>query len=149
MINQQLLDYIKQQLGNAISPEKIRADLISKGWESVDIEYALEEAGKQDTVVPNMGGAVQPPAPQQYYEAMVPVEDPKKSRGMVEGIISIACAVVAFIFIPVVFGTLGIVLGVIALKKGQKALGLIGIILSSIFLVMGLIFSILLYLSKH
>ena len=38
MINQQLLDYIKQQLQQSINKEQIKNSLISNGWQAQDIE---------------------------------------------------------------------------------------------------------------
>jgi hypothetical protein len=32
MINQQLLDYIEQQLQNGVSKEQIKSNLLSNGW---------------------------------------------------------------------------------------------------------------------
>lgn len=38
MINQQILDYIKQQLQQGINNEQIKQSLITNGWQSADIE---------------------------------------------------------------------------------------------------------------
>lgn len=76
---------------------------------------------------------------QQYYTSTVPVEKTSDHPGRVEGIFSIICAVVALLFFPVIFGPVGIVLGVQARKKGEKTLGLVGIILSSVLMAAGFI----------
>src|SRR3989344_8476776 len=38
MINQQILDYIKQQLQQGISKEQIKSSLMTNGWQAQDIE---------------------------------------------------------------------------------------------------------------
>jgi len=43
MPNQQLLDYIKQQLEQGIDREQIRQTLLNNGWQNVDIESAFSE----------------------------------------------------------------------------------------------------------
>ena len=49
MVNQQLLDYIKQQLQQEKNNEQIKQSLIAKGWQSADIEEAFD-AMKQTPV---------------------------------------------------------------------------------------------------
>jgi len=41
MVNQQLLDYIKQQMQQGTSNEQIKQSLITNGWQSADIEEAF------------------------------------------------------------------------------------------------------------
>jgi len=41
MVNQQILDYIKQQLQQGINNEQIKQALITNGWQSADIEDAF------------------------------------------------------------------------------------------------------------
>ncbi len=150
MVNQQLIDYVKQELAKGNSPEKISADLLAQGWKKIDIDYAFDELNMEKSDSQTSGPSQLPEKgqPQQYYEAMIPVEK-KGSKGMVEGIISVTCAVISLIFLPIIFGPVGIVLGVLARKKGQKTLGLVGIILSSIFLALGVIFMVLIILTKY
>ena len=76
---------------------------------------------------------------EQQYVASVPVEPESKNPGRVQGIISLVCAAISFLFFPPVFGILGIVLGIKARKKGARRLGLVGIILSSVFMALGMI----------
>ena len=78
-------------------------------------------------------------AQQEYYSSTVPAEAPAKHPGRVEGIIAIICAVIALGFFPPVFGIAGIVLGILARKKGDRTLGLVAIILSAVFMVIGFI----------
>ncbi len=90
------------------------------------------------------------PAPteqQPYYIPTVPAEPPAKHPGMVEGIISIVCAVLSLAFFPIILGPVGIILGSLSHKKGSKTLGLVAIILSAVFMVAGFIIAFL-YLSQ-
>lgn len=55
MVNQQLLDYIKQQLQQGISKEQIKSSLIAEGWQGQDIEEAfsfIENSVSQSPSVP-------------------------------------------------------------------------------------------------
>lgn len=76
---------------------------------------------------------------QQYYTPPIPVERSAKHPGRTEGIISIVCAVIALGFFPPIFGIAGIILGALSRKKGGRTLGLIGVILSIVFMVAGFI----------
>jgi len=41
MINQQILDYIKQQVRQGVSREQIKSSLMTNGWQSADVEEAF------------------------------------------------------------------------------------------------------------
>ena len=41
MVNQQLLDYIKQQLQQGASKEQIKSSLLANSWKAQDIEEAF------------------------------------------------------------------------------------------------------------
>jgi len=81
----------------------------------------------------------QPAQQPEYVSTGVPVEKPSKYPGMIHGILSIVCAVAAVLFFPLIFGITGIILGSLALKKGAKTLGLVGIVLSAACMLLGLI----------
>ena len=56
MINQQVLDYIKQQLEQGATKKSISSSLVSQGWQASDIEEAFNmvsssnsSASPQDT----------------------------------------------------------------------------------------------------
>jgi len=70
-----------------------------------------------------------------------PQSSPEKTQspGRKKAILSIICAVIALGFFPPIFGIAGIILGYLARKEGEKTLGLIGIILSAVFMVLGFI----------
>ena len=42
MTNQQMLDYIKQQLQQGVNNEAIKTSLIANGWQSADVEEAFK-----------------------------------------------------------------------------------------------------------
>lgn len=82
-------------------------------------------------------------AQQEYYSPTVPTEAPTKHPGRVEGIISIICALISTLFFPIILGPAGIFLGVLSLRKGQKTLGLVAIILSAVCMAIGFILGFL------
>jgi len=57
---------------------------------------------------------------------------------MSQGIAGIVCGVVSLLIFPPVFGVIGIVLGILAIRKGEKTLGTIAVVLSSIFMIIGI-----------
>lgn len=79
-----------------------------------------------------------------YVPVGIPAEKPSKYPGMIHGILSIVCAAAAVFFFPPIFGITGIILGNLAHKKGAKALGLVGIILSSICMAGGILLTFIL-----
>ncbi len=83
--------------------------------------------------------APKPPTRQPYYVGTMPAEPSVKNPGRTEGVIAIICAAISLLFIPILFGVIGILLAVKAKNKGQRALGLVGIILSAVFMVIGII----------
>jgi len=50
MVNKQLLDYIKQQLGDGVERDVVRDALIRGGWNEVDVDGAFSEVGLFDGV---------------------------------------------------------------------------------------------------
>lgn len=90
-----------------------------------------------------------PQPPRQDYVATVPTEPADRHPGRMEGIISLVCAGVSFVFAPIVFGVTGIILGVKAKQKGAPVLGVVGIIFSSLFMIIGIGLSIWLSLSEE
>lgn len=79
---------------------------------------------------------------QQYYVPTVSAEPKPKHPGRTEGIIAIICAAVSLLFFPIIFGSAGIILGIFSHKKGEKTFGLVAIILSAIFMVIGIIMGV-------
>jgi len=53
MVNQQLLDYIKQQLQQGISKEQIKSSLITNGWQARDIDEAFSSSPSIQPLAPS------------------------------------------------------------------------------------------------
>ncbi len=53
MINQQLLDYINQQLSQNVSMESIKQALLLQGWQPQDIDEALSQLNAQNSPIPS------------------------------------------------------------------------------------------------
>ena len=53
MVNQQLLDYIKQQLEKNISKEQIKSALMQNGWDVSDVEEGFTVAGPRFSGIPS------------------------------------------------------------------------------------------------
>ena len=49
MINQQMLDYIKQQMQQGVSQEQIKNSLMANGWQQQDIEEGFNNIVAQNT----------------------------------------------------------------------------------------------------
>jgi hypothetical protein len=65
---------------------------------------------------------------------------PSEAGGRTCSILSICCGGVAFLFCPVAFGPAGVVLGIIGIcLSRQKALGIIGVVLSIVGTIVGMI----------
>jgi hypothetical protein len=77
-----------------------------------------------------------------YVPVAVPAQTAPEHPGRVQGIIGIVCAVIALLLFPPIFGIAGIILGTLSLKKGEKNLGLIAIILSAVFMILGMIIGV-------
>lgn len=91
-----------------------------------------------------------PPPAQQPQQGTMPAQQPGQpqmqpatpqggNNGSIYSIFGIICAVISLLLLPIVFMPLGIVLGSIGMKKGDKTKGLVAIILSAVFGVMGMI----------
>lgn len=140
MANSELINFVKQELQKGEIAQNITSKLLSNGWQQADITdaFSVVTAGGQNSGIAQANTS----SPQQFYSPVVPVETASKNPGKTEGIIGIICAVIALIFFPPIFGIVGIILGVIARKKGEKNLGLVAIVLSSVFLVVGMIIGV-------
>ena len=52
MINQQILDYIKQQVQQGVSREQIKSSLMTNGWQASDIEEGFNAIGSGSSGIP-------------------------------------------------------------------------------------------------
>jgi len=105
MINDQLLDYVRQQLSLKVSREVIITNLKSTGWNEADINEAFR------TVIPMQGFAPNsltnnPPVSFSNYSTFQPSVVPKISKiksslgNMVFLIVGLACVVIWYFFEP-------------------------------------------------
>jgi hypothetical protein len=87
----------------------------------------------------------EPPQPS-YYS---PEDRPARGRGRKLAIAGIVCGAVSFLVLPILFGPLGVLLGLLGLARGERRLGTIAIVVSVLGLVVGFILSFLvLYLAE-
>ena len=84
--------------------------------------------------------------PQHYYS---PEDRPTRGRGRKLAVTGIVFGAVSFLVIPILFGPLGVLLGILRLARGERRLGTVAIVVSALGLVVGFILSFLvLYLAE-
>jgi hypothetical protein len=77
-----------------------------------------------------------------------PEDRPAQGRGRKLAIAGIVSGAVSFLVIPILFGPLGVLLGILGLVRGERRLGTVAIVVSVLGLVVGFILSFLvLYLT--
>ncbi len=86
------------------------------------------------------GRSIMTEPPQPSYS---PEERPARGRGRNLAITGIVSGAVSFLVIPILFGPLGALLGIIGLVRGERRLGTIAIVVSVLGLVVGFILSFL------
>ncbi len=125
MANQQLVDYIKENLSRDISIKQIKKSLLGVGWSESDINGAIKAAKDHPK------------------NSKMPLPREKSGKTNTLAILSL---IFAFLFPPI-----GLILGVIALSEVKKdtslkgrGLAIAGIILSSFFII---IYSILFFIN--
>lgn len=86
----------------------------------------------------------EPPQPSYF-----PEDRPTRGRGRNLAIAGIVSGAVSFLVIPILFGPLGVLLGVLGLARGERRLGTVAVVVSVLGLVVGFILSFLvLYLAE-
>ncbi|MFZ5438081.1 MAG: DUF4190 domain-containing protein [Patescibacteria group bacterium] len=118
--NQQLLDYIKQQIQEGVSQEIITSNLISRGWQLSDINDAFSKSSnqifsKQINPTSSIGNAS---------------KNIKATISLVLGIIGLIAWLVPLIGAPITI--IGLFLGIMGLKSIKRSMAIVGIVLSSI-----------------
>jgi len=73
MINQQLLDYIKQQLGQNVGKEQIKSSLMSGGWLVSDVEEGFNAIAPQPAPVPRAPSMIPNIQPAQPIQPIQPI----------------------------------------------------------------------------
>jgi hypothetical protein len=72
-----------------------------------------------------------------------------RGRGRNLAIAGIVSGAVSFLVIPILFGPLGVLLGILGLARGERRLGTVAVVVSVLGLVVGFILSFLvLYLAE-
>ncbi|MBU1204696.1 MAG: DUF4190 domain-containing protein [Nanoarchaeota archaeon] len=124
MANQQLIDYIKENLSGNISIEHIKKSLLDAGWPEQEVEEAIRAVKDHPE------------------DNKMPLPREKSSDTSILPILSL---IFAFLF-PIV----GLILGIIALSKIKKdpslkgrGLAIAGVIISSLFMIIPLLIVIL------
>lgn len=69
-----------------------------------------------------------------------------EARGNTLSIIGVVCGAVAFLFLPIVLGPVGLVLGFVARSKGER-LANVAIIVSALGLIVGMVLGYLVFTS--
>ena len=80
------------------------------------------------------------PPPQPFQS---PEDRPAGGRGRNLAIAGIVSGAISFLIIPILFGPLGILLGILGLARGERRLGTIALVVSVVGLVVGFILSFL------
>ena len=122
MANQQIIDYIKENLSGNISIEHIKKSLLDVGWPEQEVEEAIKEV---KGIYSNKG--------------TLPLPEKSSQKTSILAILSL---IFAFLFSPI-----GLILGIIALSEIKKnhslkgrGLAIAGIIISTIPLLMIILF---------
>ncbi len=77
MVNQQLLDYVKQQLKNNVSREQIKSSLMENGWDNADVEEGF--AVLSPAPAPKPSAVPQSPRPAYSSPSLNPTIQPVSS----------------------------------------------------------------------
>jgi hypothetical protein len=84
--------------------------------------------------------------PQSSYS---PEDRPTRGRGRKLAIAGIVFGAISFLVIPILFGPLGVLLGILGLARGERRLGTVAIVVSALGVIVGFILSFLvLYLAE-
>lgn len=67
---------------------------------------------------------------------------PRRQPGRTWSIVGIVSGALAFVLIPILFGSVGIVLGIVGYRKGDRSLGRVAIIVSALGLILGIVLTI-------
>jgi hypothetical protein len=131
MDNQQLQDYIKQQLQQGVPQEDIRRNLTSSGWQPSDIDSAFPNTPSQSS--PSQITQSSPEQATQLNKAVDSSKNRKAEVGLVLGIVSLLAWLIPLIGLPVAI--IGLVYGIKGLKSLNHRAAVIAIILGSVGLV--------------
>jgi hypothetical protein len=74
-----------------------------------------------------------------------PEDHPVRGRGRNLAIAGTVSGAISFLVIPILFGPLGILLGILGLARGERRLGTIAVVVCVLGLVVGFILSFLMF----
>jgi len=120
MANQQLLDYIKQQLQQGVSREIITNNLISQGWQQSHINEAFSQSSGQ-----SFTAQVNP-----SFDVGDASKNGKATTSLVLGIIGLIAWFIPLIGAPITI--IGLIFGIKGLKSLKRGVAIAGIVLCSI-----------------
>jgi hypothetical protein len=120
MTNQQLLDYIKQQLQQGVSREIITNNLISQGWQQPDVNEAFSQSSGQ-----SFSAQTNP-----SFAVGDATKNKKATTGLVLGIIGLIAWFIPIIGAPITI--IGLIFSIIGLKSLKRGVATAGIVLCSI-----------------
>lgn len=121
MINQQLLDYIKQQLQQGVSREVISSNLISQGWQQQDVNEAFSQATGQN--ISTQGNI-------NTFNVGDATKNGKAATGLVLGIIGLIAWFIPLIGAPITI--IGLIFSIKGLKSLKRGVAIAGIVLGCI-----------------
>jgi hypothetical protein len=127
MANQQLLDYIKQQLQQGISREIITNNLISQGWQQSDITEAFSQTTGQNFSTQSNTS----------FNAGDASKNGKATTGLVLGIIGLIAWFIPIIGAPITI--IGLIFSIKGLKSLKHGVAITGIVLCSIGLLLSIV----------
>jgi len=133
MINQELLDYIKQQTQQGVSRDVINNNLISKGWQQSDVNEAFSQLTAQNTpqqTVQNVPQQIVQNMPQQTLPTSNigdATKNGKATASLVLGIIGLFTWFIPIIGLAV--NIVGLVFGIKGLKSLKRGMATAGIVL--------------------
>src|SRR3989338_8991438 len=116
MVNQQILDYIKQQLQQGVSKETISSNLLSQGWQQQDVNEAFSQSSGQNTTMQGNGN----------YGGGDVTKNGKATTGLVLGIIGLVAWFIPLIGAPITI--IGLVFGIKGLKSLKRGVAIAGIV---------------------
>lgn len=121
MANQQLLDFIKQQLQQGVGREAIRNNLLNQGWQLQDLNEAflIIDGGIQQY--------------QSFSSSGTATKTGKAKASLVLGIIGLIAWFIPLVGAPITIT--GLILGIKGLKSLKRGMAVAGVVLSTIGLV--------------
>jgi len=127
MANQQLLDYIKQQLQQGVSQEIISNNLISQGWQQSDVNEAFSQTTGQNFSTQTNSS----------FDVGDATKNGKATTGLVLGIVGLIAWFIPLVGAPITI--IGLIFGIKGLKSLKRGMAIAGIVLCSIGLLASIV----------